>query len=244
MTYNPNYPANNETIANLPLAIRTVGADIKELVDNHTSDKQNPHNVTLSQLGAAPDGFGIGGPSKRLPDNTDLNSIINTGFYDGTSLTNAPTTDWNYLLVQRHSGDTSANRWISQVAINFNTGNIYRRVSTGGTGAWTSWRALAFSDNSGNADTLDGKHASDLVAATDVVTTPAANKLLRLDGMAKLPASITGDAATVSGMRITYGTFAPSSPQNSKELWIDTTNRVIKIFESGVWITIGAAYSA
>lgn len=37
------------------------------------------------------------------------------------------------------------------------------------------------------------------IYASDVVTTPTANKILKLDSNAKLPASITGDAATVGG---------------------------------------------
>ncbi len=42
-----------------------------------------------------------------------------------------------------------------------------------------------------NADTVDGLHAT---------TSASANTLLALDGAAKLPASITGDAATVGGL--------------------------------------------
>lgn len=37
------------------------------------------------------------------------------------------------------------------------------------------------------------------VPTSDVVATPTANKILKLDGSGKLPASITGDAATVGG---------------------------------------------
>lgn len=37
------------------------------------------------------------------------------------------------------------------------------------------------------------------IYASDVVTTPTANKILKLNSNAKLPASITGDAATVGG---------------------------------------------
>lgn len=50
-------------------------------------------------------------------------------------------------------------------------------------------------------------------------------------------------AVPATGFRITYSASAPSSPQNSLELWIDTTNKVIKIYESSAWVAIGAAYA-
>ena len=51
-------------------------------------------------------------------------------------------------------------------------------------------RIKTWSDILGDADTVDGLHAS---------ATATANKLLALDANAKLPASITGDADTVDG---------------------------------------------
>lgn len=48
--------------------------------------------------------------------------------------------------------------------------------------------------------------ASDLAAhLAEIVTTPQANKILRLDANAKLPTSITGDAATVAGKSVGNG---------------------------------------
>ena len=47
--------------------------------------------------------------------------------------------------------------------------------------------------------TLNGYGITDAVASSDVVTTAEANKILKLDGDGKLPADITGDAATVGG---------------------------------------------
>ena len=47
--------------------------------------------------------------------------------------------------------------------------------------------------------TLNGYGITDAVASSDVVTAAEANKILKLDGDGKLPADITGDAATVGG---------------------------------------------
>ncbi len=51
----------------------------------------------------------------------------------------------------------------------------------------------------GDADTVDGKHADYFALSSDVATKATANKVLRLNADSKLPASITGDADTVDG---------------------------------------------
>ena len=50
------------------------------------------------------------------------------------------------------------------------------------------------------------------------------------------------DAATVGGIRITIGPNAPSNPQNNKEIWINTSTKVINTMENGSWIVVGAAF--
>ena len=47
--------------------------------------------------------------------------------------------------------------------------------------------------------TIDGYGITDAVNSSEVVTTATANKLLKLDASGKLPADITGDAATLGG---------------------------------------------
>ena len=67
----------------------------------------------------------------------------------------------------------------------------------------------SISDVSGLQTALDNK-----VNTSDVVTTATANKILKLDANAKLPASITGDADTVDGYHAT--SFALSSHTHTK----------------------------
>lgn len=53
----------------------------------------------------------------------------------------------------------------------------------------------------------------------------------------------TADAATVSGgIRITIGGNPPSNPKSNKEIWIDTTALVLKVYTSSNWQIIGAAF--
>lgn len=58
-----------------------------------------------------------------------------------------------------------------------------------------------------DADTVDGLHGSDLIKQTDVVTSPSANKILKLDGNGKLPGDITGNAGG-AGRTYTRGPVA------------------------------------
>ena len=63
---------------------------------------------------------------------------------------------------------------------------------------------IAWSRITGTPTTLTGYGITDAVNSADVVTSPAANKILKLDGSGKLPASITGDAATLGGNAPAY----------------------------------------
>lgn len=56
--------------------------------------------------------------------------------------------------------------------------------------------AVDFSNGASVSVTIN---PSALLPSTDAVATPASGKLLRMNGAGKLPASITGDAATVGG---------------------------------------------
>jgi phage-related tail fiber protein len=54
----------------------------------------------------------------------------------------------------------------------------------------------AFSQITARPNTLDGYGITDAIHGSEVTTTPSANKLLRLDTNARLPADITGNAGT------------------------------------------------
>ena len=63
---------------------------------------------------------------------------------------------------------------------------------------------IAWSRVTGTPNTLAGYGITDAVNSADVVTAAAANKILKLNGDGKLPASITGDAATLGGQAPAY----------------------------------------
>jgi phage-related tail fiber protein len=89
-------------------------------------------------------------------------------------------------------------------------------VATAGTYKSVTINAKGLVTSGTNPTTLAGYGITDSVINTDVVTVATANKILKLDASAKLPASITGDANTVDGKHATdlmpvsgvYGTGA------------------------------------
>ena len=81
--------------------------------------------------------------------------------------------------------------------------NTYKSVTVNDQGLVTA---------GSNPTTLAGFGITDAVAAADVVAVAAANKILKLNGDAKLPASITGDAGTVDGYNPDTGAIAGTIP--------------------------------
>lgn len=72
--------------------------------------------------------------------NTDLNNLLITGFYQGCTVTNAPSNGWYYFVVIKYQGTG----WYVQYATGFGYGstnnapnNIYMRVMRGGS--WDGW---------------------------------------------------------------------------------------------------------
>lgn len=80
--------------------------------------------------------------------------------------------------------------------------------------------------------TLAGYGIGDAVNSSDVVTTATANKILKLNADAKLPASITGDAATLGGHSADY--FATQTAMTAVEGRMTTAEGDINALEATV----------
>lgn len=48
--------ANNITLAEVEQFMLNQGASLVTIINNHINDKDNPHNVTATQIGAVPAG--------------------------------------------------------------------------------------------------------------------------------------------------------------------------------------------
>jgi hypothetical protein len=72
---------------------------------------------------------------------TNLDDYTNAGFYNGSSMTNAPNSGWFWVTVERYTADAG---WVHQTATSFGSGNtaniIYTRTKTGGV--WQPWKQL------------------------------------------------------------------------------------------------------
>ena len=129
----------------------------------HTNNKNNPHGVTASQInavpttrtvnnkdlssditlnasdvGAAPDGFGLGGASKVLRDSNNLNDVIQNGWYafPYSKPANAPC-DYGWMFV---CSMTEAH--LSQTVYAWGDGNTtFHRTCKDGT--WSEWECTS-----------------------------------------------------------------------------------------------------
>lgn len=82
--------------------------------------------------------------------------------------------------------------------------------------------------------------ASMITGLSTVATTGSYNDLLNK------PTSLAangGNSDTVGGIRFTVGSTAPSNPTNNKDVWFDTTNKLIKVRISGNWVSFNAVYA-
>lgn len=52
-----------------------------------------------------------------------------------------------------------------------------------------------------------------------------------------------GNSDTVGGIRFTVGSSAPSSPTNYKNVWFDTSNKLVKVYYGNRWVPFNAVYA-
>jgi hypothetical protein len=104
----------------------------------------------------------------------NFDTINENGFYDGNGATGAPTAStWYYVEHNEHSSDGI---WAVQRAWSFFDEKLsYIRFARNSNGSrvWTAWFKQWHSGNDGSgstmdADTVDGKHASDFATSADL----------------------------------------------------------------------------
>jgi hypothetical protein len=100
-------------------------------------------NLTPANIGAAPDGYGLGGISKVV---TDFYSITASGFYRGNKALNAPpasNVEWITVMANVIE-DSSAITLIAQSYAPSDAGKVWTCSKYGGT--WSAWKQLATMD--------------------------------------------------------------------------------------------------
>ncbi|WP_018752685.1 pyocin knob domain-containing protein [Paenibacillus sanguinis] len=128
---------HSHTASDLPSAT-TQARGVVQLNTSTTSTATN-QAATPSAVKAAYDAANAANNAsvpRATRSTNNLNSITENGFYDGSSMANAPSTDWHYVENIVHSANPGA--WRFQRATNFNTGVTYWRQLRAGT--WTAWQ--------------------------------------------------------------------------------------------------------
>ncbi|GIO32004.1 MULTISPECIES: pyocin knob domain-containing protein [Paenibacillus] len=139
----------------------------------------------------------------------DLNTVVKTGFYSGTQLSNAPIVDpngWWYVEVQAMSTDS----WVLQIARNlFNSNSFYQRTMSNGT--WGPWSQDLFTSvaNGKNdiASAISGKGVP--ASGSDDFTT-LANKIGQISTGSRAEYSVNLTLMKASG-EYAFATLPPRS---------------------------------
>lgn len=196
----------------------TLALNDRVLVKNQSDAKQNGIYY-VSQVGSSSSPWKL----TRAPD-ADTSDKVTAGLYvwvtEGNTnadsgwilTTNDPITlDTSTLTFTQFSGagmitaGTGLQKNGNTISLT-NTGvtaGTYPKVTVDSQGRVTAGSSLSASDipnlswtkiTSDKPTTLSGYGITDAVSSSDITTTPTANKILKLDANAKLPASITGNA--------------------------------------------------
>lgn len=133
---------------------------------------------------------GVDGYSTMLGSGTDLNTILNTGFYRGTGFVNAPennTLGWYYVTVEGH--DTS---WTKQTATSYGSNNVSNITFTRTrvTGTWGGW-VTAYNGNVIVPVTNGGTGSAVAETAAANLGVPRINPTTPKDGDVKVAAGPT-----------------------------------------------------
>lgn len=137
----------NITLKGKPVALKEetnkAFSDAKAYVDGGWNQK---HRMTLH------DGTAVG-----LEAETDLNTVLNTGFYRGNKLKNTPTGEsWHYVMVTKHTDS-----YVMQVASVLDNGfhkdknTLFIRHMI--NKVWTAWRAISLREDWGLWGTNGGQ---------------------------------------------------------------------------------------
>lgn len=128
--------ANEASISNLESGLEETNTDLKNIGDNFNKlkdkvDKGQNHKLCEDN-----------GTAVLLNSGFDLNTLRNTGIYNGNQFLNAPNNsgDWWYIEVIQH---TNLNGYVYQKATSladFNNIQVFHRQMVGNT--WGEWRSL------------------------------------------------------------------------------------------------------
>lgn len=203
-------------------------------VNSHTANKNNPHSVTVTQIGAETP---AGAQAKA---DAAKNSAISTAASDAASKANTVQGNLNTHTANANDAHDVANRLqaLKTALTNYIDQSIAAIVDGAPEMLDTLYElANALGNDSNFSATMTGLIGQKL-NSSEVVTTAAANKVLRLNASGVLPASISGTAAAVPWTGVTGkpGTYAPGSHgHNAAEITQSADYRFVTDVEKAAW---------
>ena len=203
-------------------------------VDDHTANKSNPHSVTVAQIGAETP---AGAQAKA---DAAKNSAISTAASDAAAKANAVQTNLNTHTGNANDAHDVANRLqaLKTVLTNYIDQSIAAIVDGAPEMLDTLYELSNALGNDPNFSATITALIGQKLAASEVVTAAAANKVLRLNASGVLPASITGTAAGVPWTGVTGkpSAYPPSSHgHNASEITQSAEYRFVSDAEKLAW---------
>jgi hypothetical protein len=123
-------------------------------------------------------GNGVNTLGFRTTSNSGANSAggLSSGFYDGSGMSNMPTSDWYHLIVNAHNNSSTSNQYEFHIATAFwDKSNFYvRSISPGDVGPW---RTLIHNGNIGSQSVNYANSAGSASTATTAGTATIASQL-------------------------------------------------------------------
>jgi hypothetical protein len=123
-------------------------------------------------------GNGVNTLGYRTTGNSGANSAggLSSGFYDGSGMSNMPTSDWYHLIVNAHHNSSTSNQYEFHIATAFwNKSDFFvRSISPGDVGPW---RTLIHNGNIGSQSVSYASTAGSASTATTATTATVASQL-------------------------------------------------------------------
>lgn len=114
---------------------KEAGTDAQSTIDAHTEDTNNPHGVTIAQIGAAPAGFGLGGAGTVIEGNAAIDNADANGWYKFLTTTPYEPFDTGCMLALSRDGGTYG----TQIAFKDSSGTTYIKIRKKNNGTWGEW---------------------------------------------------------------------------------------------------------
>jgi hypothetical protein len=147
---------------------------------------------------------------------SDLNADLTTGWYMGSNMANAPTSEWFWVEIIRHN-----HLWTVQNAYCFNRQSYYQRMKINGN--WTPWSQDLFqSGNSAKQGTVDAIISKGISASMTDEWPTLHNKIRTLHGKHETVLKSSGSSnQTMDWQYFPLGTVPAGATQ---VLWFNTSD--------------------